>query len=164
LAVLATQINADDIERGVIGEDHVIYGRSPDDLAILIPMPDKIRELRDQVFAGDSSLGPQTPGSAEEKMRAEAPRILISNGSSDASLAGRAQTFLSGLGANIVSASPGNASGQTVLVDHTGSPYTLAYLAQLLNVPSTRIIHEFDPNAAVDVEIRLGSDAINAIP
>jgi hypothetical protein len=44
-------------------------------------------------------------------------------------------------------------------VDHTGNPYTLAYLAQLLDLPSARIIHEFDPASSVDVELRLGSDA-----
>ena len=48
---------------------------------------------------------------------------------------------------------------QTVLVDHTGNPYTLTFLAQLLDIPSTRILHEFDANSAIDIELRLGSDA-----
>lgn len=160
LAVLAMQISEEDIQQGVIGEDHVIYGRSPDDLAILIPIPDKIRELRDQIFTSGTALGPLTPGTAAERIAAEAPRISILNGSPDATLGARAQNHLAGLGASVVNVAPASISySQTILVDHTGNPYILAYLAQLLGIPSARIIHEFDPSSSVDVEIRLGSDA-----
>lgn len=165
LAVLAMQIQEEDIKKGVIGQDYVIYGRSPDDLAILIPIPDKIRELRDEIFTSNTALGPQTPGTAIERMTAEAPRVSIQNGSGDANLTARAQTWFTDLGATVVNA--GNASsnsGLTVLVDHTGNPYTLAYLAELFDIPGIRIIHEYDANSSVDVEIRLGSDAINRIP
>lgn len=162
LAVLASQIDSADIKRGVINEQYVIFGRSPDDLSILIPIPDKIRELRDQIFTGNTSLGPLTPGSPEERMRAEAARISIQNGSADGSLGTRTQDYLAGLGANIIGVQNGTALSQTVLVDHTGNPYTLAYLAQLFGVVNTRIIHEFDLNSSVDVEIRLGTDWQNS--
>ncbi|MCL5428277.1 MAG: LCP family protein [Chloroflexi bacterium] len=162
LAVLASQIEAADIKRGVIDEQYVIFGRSPDDLSILIPIPDKIRELRDEIFTGNTSLGPLTPGSPEERMAAEAPRISIQNGTSDGSLGARTQDFLAGLGANIVEVRSADvALSQTVVVDHTGNPYTLAYLAQLMGVKNARIIHEFDPNSSVDVEVRLGADWLN---
>lgn len=167
LAVLASQIDSADIKRGVISEKYVIFGRSPDDLAILIPIPDKIRELRDEIFTGDTGLGPLTVGSPEERFAAEAARISIQNGTSDGNLSSRTQGFLSGLGANIVEVRAADAAlNQTVLVDHTGNPYTLEYLAQLMGVESTRIIHEFDPYNAVDVEVRLGSDwqASNSLP
>lgn len=163
LAVLATQIDSGDIRQGVINEDHVVFGRSPDDLSILIPMPDKIRELRDYVFTGNTNLGPLTPGSAEEKMAAEAPRISIQNGTSDANLASSTQNFLAGLGAEILEVITAQAAlSQTVLVDHTGNPYTLAFLAQLMGVENTRIVHQFDPNSTVDVEVRLGNDWLNS--
>jgi hypothetical protein len=163
LAVLATQIEEADIKRGVINEKYVIFGRSPDDLSILIPIPDKIRELRDQIFTGNTSLGPLAAGSPEERMALEAPRISIQNGSGDGSLGDRTGTFLSGLGA-IIAEVRGADSGlsQTVLVDHTGNPYTLAYLAQLMGVENTRINHEFDPNSSIDVEVRLGLDWLNS--
>ncbi|MCW5876725.1 MAG: LCP family protein [Anaerolineales bacterium] len=164
LAVLATQIDSEDIRRAVIGEQQIIYGRSPDDLAILIPIPDKIHELRDQVFTGNTNLGPLTPGSPQERMAAEAPRLLIRNDSGDAGLGERTQQYLSGLGATVVETANGPGSGQTVLVDRTGNPYTLAFLAELMGVPSARIIHEFDPNSPVDVEVRLGSDWLNRNP
>ncbi|MGH2583201.1 MAG: LCP family protein [Anaerolineales bacterium] len=163
LAVLATQIKKEDIRQGLIGERDVIYGRSPDDLAILIPVPDRIHEIRNEVFGSGTALGPHTPGSAEQKLAAEAARISIQNGTADSGLGTRAQSFLANLGANIVDNRPaGGGLGQTVLVDHTGNPYTLAYLAQLLGIPSARIIHEFDPASPIDVELRLGSDAASA--
>ncbi|HLD93161.1 MAG TPA: LCP family protein [Anaerolineales bacterium] len=167
LAVLASQIDSANIKRGVINEKYVIFGRSPDDLSILIPIPDKIRELRDEIFTGNAGLGPLTPGSPEERLAAEAPRISIQNGTSDGSLGGRTQAFLAGLGANIVEVrATGSALSQTILVDHTGNPYTLAYLSQLMGVESSRIIHEFDPTNSIDVEIRLGNDwlASNSLP
>jgi LCP family protein required for cell wall assembly len=166
LAVLAAQIDRSQIVHGVIGEQDIIYGRSPDDLAILIPIPDKIRALRDSIFTSSGALGPLTPGSAEERVAAEAARIAIQNGSGDGDLGTRTQNFLNGLGAQVLQVNPATLVGQTILVDHTGNPYTLAYLAQLMGVPSTRIVHEFNPNSGIDVEIRLGSDwaGSNSIP
>lgn len=166
LAVLASQIESTNIKRGVINEKYVIFGRSPDDLSILIPIPDKIRELRDEIFTGNTSLGPLTPGSPEERMAAEAARISVQNGTSDGSLGTRTGDFLSGLGASIVEVRNSDPLSQTVLVDHTGNPYTLAYLVQLMRITNTRIIHEFDPNSSVDVEIRLGNDwaSSNSLP
>lgn len=161
LAILATQVQAADIRQAVIGEQQIVYGRSPDELSILIPIPDKIHELRDYVFTGNSNLGPLTPGSAEERLSAEAPSIAIRNGSGDAGLGERTAQYLSSLGASVVENNNGGGQAATVLVDRTGNPYTLAFLAQLMGVPSNRILHEFDPDSPVDVEIRLGSDWIN---
>jgi len=163
LAVLAIQINAEDIQRAVIGEKQIVYGRSPDDLAILIPLPDKIRELRDQVFTGNTNLGPLTPGSPAERMAAEAPRLSIQNASSDASLGSRTQQYLAGLGANVIEVLQYQTQLSTSqLVDHTGNPYTLAYLTDLLNLSSNNIVHEFNANSAIDVEVRLGLDWLNS--
>jgi hypothetical protein len=103
-----------------------------------------------------------TPGSPEERLAAEAARISIINGTADGGLGTRTQTFLASIGANIVGVGNGSAQSQTVLVDHTGNPYTLAYLVQLMGVQSANIIHEFDPNSSVDVEIRLGADWLNS--
>ncbi len=162
LAVLATQIDSANIQRAVIGEDQIIYGRSPDDLAILIPIPDKIRELRDLVFTGNSNLGPLTPGSPAQRMAAEAPRLSIQNSTADAGLGGRTQQFLAGLGTQILEVRDiSGALGVTQLVDHTGNPYTLAFLADLFNISSAQILHEFDPNSSIDLEVRLGNDWLN---
>ncbi len=166
LAVLATQIKSEDIRQAVVGENEVIFGRSPDDLSILIPKPDAIHKLRDYVFTGNTNLGPLTPGSPEEKMAAEAPRISVENGSEDNSLGDRTAQYLDGLGADVVQTSGIGSLSLSVLVDHTGNPYTLAYLSQLMNIPTSRILHQFDPNSSVDVDVRLGTDwmSSNSLP
>jgi hypothetical protein len=46
LALLASQIPAANINQGVINEKYILFGQSPDNLAILIPLIDKIHVLR----------------------------------------------------------------------------------------------------------------------
>jgi hypothetical protein len=92
-------------------------------------------------------------------MVAEAARLSIQNGTSAASLGTQTQNYLEGLGATVAeSTNTSTAYSQTVLIDHTGNPYTLAFLAEWMNVNSARIVHEFDPNSSIDVEVILGSD------
>ena len=48
LALLASQVSDGGIRHGVIDEKFILFGRSPDNLAILIPLIDKIHVLRDE--------------------------------------------------------------------------------------------------------------------
>jgi len=161
LAVLAVQIDRQQIAHGVIGEQDVIYGNSPDDLAILIPIPDRIHALRDRIFA-TGALSALTPGTPAERMAAEAPVISIQNGSGNPTVGTRTQQYLDSLGAQVLQVTEGPASSLTVLVDHSGNPHTLTFLAELMGVPSSRILHEFDPSHPYEIEIRLGSDWANS--
>ncbi len=74
LAFLAKDVQDEGIQRGIIGTESVLFANSPDDLSILVPLPDKISIVRDQVFASSGGLGPQTPGSLQEQMQAEKAR------------------------------------------------------------------------------------------
>ncbi|MDA1329487.1 MAG: LCP family protein [Chloroflexi bacterium] len=165
LAVLASQIKKEDIKTGVIGEKYIVYGRSPDDLAILIPIPDKIRELRDEIFTGDTALGPLTEGTSEERMIKEAARISLQNGTSNPDIGTTTQNHLLALGANILELRNATASySQTVVIDHTGNPYTLGFLKEWMNVANARIVHEYDLNNPFDIEIRIGNDWLSSNP
>ena len=165
MAVLAAQIDLNSIKRGVIGESHIIYGESPDELAILIPKPDKIRELRDEIFTSSSALGPLTPGSLEEQVTAEAPRVSIQNGTGDSAILAQTEEYLRNLGAEIVeSRSASSTYASSVVVDHTGNPFTLAFLSEWMDISPARIVHEFDPNAAYDIELIIGNDWLSGNP
>ncbi len=59
---------------------------------------------------------------------------------------------------NVTVQPAGQTYSNTSLIDHTGSPYTLSYLADLMSVNLYRIYHETDIYNPVDVEIRLGTD------
>jgi LCP family protein required for cell wall assembly len=159
LALLAKDISTEDIQTGILGKETVIFGFSPDNLSILIPIPDKIHLLRDQLFAASNNLKPETPGSSQERMQAEAARLAISNGSQDPALATRTADYLRGQGANIVQVGQADkAYAGTTLIDHTGNPFMLQYLVELMNIPTFRIYSSYDPSSSVDVEVILGND------
>lgn len=167
LALAAQRVPEPGIQRGIIDKDNVYFGFSPDGLSILIPIPDDIFLLRDRVFASAGSLGPGTPGDAAQRLAAEGSRLAVYNGSSATDLLDRTVNYLRGLGANITQASPASQPyGATVIIDHTGNPFTLRFLVDLMNIPANRIIVEFDPNSAVDIELFLGSDwaSKNSLP
>lgn len=159
LALLAQSIPEENIQRGIISKESVLFAKSPDGLDILIPLPDKIHLLRDQIFAISSGLGPLTEGDDQARMLAEGARLAIYNGSSQAGLAERTADYLRNLGANVVQvANAPQPYAATTIVDHRGCPYTLRFFADWMGIQVARILMQFDPNATVDVEIFLGED------
>jgi anionic cell wall polymer biosynthesis LytR-Cps2A-Psr (LCP) family protein len=52
LAVLAQQVPEENIKQGVIGSEHITFGKSPDGDDVLKPRPEQIRILRDEIFTG----------------------------------------------------------------------------------------------------------------
>lgn len=160
LALLAQQVPNDQIKRGVLDQKYVIFGRSPDNLSILIPIPDKVHTLRDDIFATGAGLGPLTPGDSLQRMQAEGSRITIYNGSREAGLAERTAGYLRDLGGNVISVSDASQRyAATTIIVHAGKPYTLRFLVDLLKINPNRVYLEYDPNAAAEVELFLGYDA-----
>lgn len=159
LALLAIQIKEEDIEMAVIGLNEVQFGKSPDDLSILIPLPDKIRELRDRVFATGGSFSPSMEGDAQVLMQTEQARITIYDGTNDGVTGQRTADYLRNQGANVIEVlAAGQGYTSTSLIDHTGSPYTLTYLSNLMGVGTYRIFHRLAMDSNSDVEIWLGTD------
>lgn len=158
LALLAKDVPKENIRQGVINQDYVVFGTSPDNLSILIPLPDKISLLRDEIFASSGALTPQTPGSAEEKMRLEGARVALLNGSSSGDLGARTESYLRSLGVNITQTGAAGATSLTTIIDHTGSPFSLRYLVDLLRINPGKVISDYDPNSPVDLELILGDD------
>jgi len=54
----------------------------------------------------------------------------------------------------------------TTLILHNDTPYTLAYLSELMKVPNTRIYRKLDVASAADITVYVGSDwaASNPMP
>lgn len=159
LALLAVTLPDERISRGIIGKESVLFGQSPDGLAILIPVPDKIHLVRDRVFASSSSLGPLAAGTDQERMLAEKARIALYDGSNVADLLNRTVNFLHDLDIQLTqSGNAGQKYTVTTIIDHTGNPYTLKFLVDLLKINPNKIYFKYDPNNPVDVEIYLGLD------
>jgi polyisoprenyl-teichoic acid--peptidoglycan teichoic acid transferase len=171
LAWLVKQLPEDAIKRGVISPpDQVILSTAIGDDGIpqdiLIPVTDKIRELRDSIFTSDAPGSPiKAANDPKAAMQAEAARVVVKNGSSTSGLAARTQDYLAGQGLNVVDAT--NADGlyaATTIIDYTGKPYTVAFLVQLMGIQPVNIYSSYDPNSQVDVSITLGTDWANTIP
>ena len=163
LAWLVQQIPMENIKKGVISPpEQVTFDKSPDGLDILIPVPDKIRLLRDDIF---TSTGPVSPAAAtgdpKKLMEAENARISVLNGTYTAGLAANTMEYLKLQGINV--AETGNAQElyeATTIIDYTGKPYTVQYLMQLMKVQPTHFYNSYDPNSQVDIVILLGNDWI----
>lgn len=165
LALLAQEVKDNDIQRGVIDEEYIIFGRSPDNLSILIPIPDKIRTLRDKIFALSSGLSPETSGDDKGRIQAEAANLAIFNASQAPGVAGRTGEYLRAQGvivAEVVENSELRAA--TRIIDHSGNPYLLKYLVDLMGISSDNIYIELDLENPVDIEIYLGNNWANNNP
>jgi len=165
LALLATQIAPDTIRQRVIGTDAFSFGKSPDGLDILKPIPDKIRIIRDEVF---TTGGPVSPASVGQKpadlMKAENARVSVQNGTQTPALASKTSDYFKGLGINVVDQSNSDLKSYSFLIVYSSKPYTVAYLAKLLDIPSSRILNRTDPNIAFDVAVILGNDWVKKTP
>jgi LCP family protein required for cell wall assembly len=168
LAMLARQIPRESIKNGVINYSMMTIGTSPDGLDIFKPIPDKIRELRDEVFGG-GALSPMATGDQAQLLRDEGARVAVMNaGSGITGLAQSAADFLTSQGMNVTLT--GNpiehpefpiffyADGYTTVVDYSGKPYALRYLMTLMGLGSGQIQLKYTPNSPVDIVIFLRGD------
>jgi hypothetical protein len=162
LGWLAQQVETEDIYRAIIGEEQINFGKSPDGLDVLKPLPDQIRLIRDQIFAPSGSLSPYADSDVDMQtlMVEEQAAISILNGTFIPGLAGRTGEYLESLGASGISL--GDASEKpytyTTVYDHTGNPYTVQYLVELMNISKFRVLSRFSADSEADVTIILGED------
>jgi LCP family protein required for cell wall assembly len=171
LAYLAKDIPLDQLKQGLIDDQMVIYGRVKFDkgpaASILMPIPDKIRALRDQVFPAGGLMQPMADGDPKTLMQQDAARIRLVNNTRTADLADRTANYLAALGMTVTKrgASTG-ASSRTVVVIYSPKVYALRYLLDPLGMISTssQILFRPDPSQTVDLEIRLGTDWVSKLP
>lgn len=162
LAILASQVPQENIKQGIIGSKQVLFGTSPDNLSILIPLIDKIHLLRDEIFSVSGALGPLTPGNAQERMILENARVSLLNASSQPGLEQKTAEYLKSLGVNVVATGQAsNLSSSTSIKDYVGKPFTVKYMTELLGIQPLRVIAANAPDNPVEVEIILGNDWAN---
>jgi LCP family protein required for cell wall assembly len=150
-----------EIERAVIGPpDYGTYDTTPDGTeSVIKPFTENIRILRDQVFASGSTRSPLALTSQDvDLMKMEAANVAINNGSGNAGIADGTRAYLEGQGMVIVSTGNADVVNGTTIIDYTGNPYTVQYLANLMSVSSSHVFSRFDPNSSIDVEIVIGPE------
>ncbi|MBP9676880.1 MAG: LCP family protein [Anaerolineaceae bacterium] len=134
---------------------------------ILRPFPDRIRELRDQIFVSQGVAAAPVVMESSDPLQlalAENARITVLNGTNTGSLAENTGSFLTTQGLNVVEVGSSEPYAYTSLIIHNATPYTLAYLSSLMQVPSTRIFNQFNPDGATDITVYLGNDWASTNP
>jgi LCP family protein required for cell wall assembly len=159
LALMAKDIPSENIRSAVIGYEYVLDYTTPEGRQVLVPIRDKIRLLRDELFASTGATQPRSTAENEaELITAEAARVEVLNGAGVDGLACDTAEWLTAQGLTITGCDTADRSDylSTVIVDYTGKPYTVGWLKRTFGVST--IVSGAEPNSPVDVKIILGSD------
>lgn len=162
IGLLAVQIPQVNIQRGVIAPPEMVIPQVlADGAEVLKPVPDKIRLLRDEIFASTGAVGPSiSEGDPVAAAKQEAARIAVLNGAGIEGLARRTADFLRAQGMNVTTV--GNADRldylRTMVIDYTGNPYTTRYLVNLMGLTESQILVQTIPDNDVDVAVIVSSD------
>lgn len=160
LSWLVMQLPEENIKSMVIGPEQVEMGTSSDGLSILIPIADKIRLVRDEIFTSGGPVGPAAVGEDPAKlMKDEQARVSIQNGTTTSGLAGLTAEWLRNQGVNVVDETNADQLYEvTTIFIYNAKPYTVRYLSQLLGLENPRIYNRYDPNAPYDIAVAIGED------
>jgi LCP family protein required for cell wall assembly len=130
-------------------------------MSILVPVPDKIRELRDQMFAESGSIKPFAQGDPVQLAIKEGASLEVLNGTYTAGLAGITGDYFKSLGMNVAVVGNPEQIGypRTVIIDHSGKPYMTRFLMDLFKTTAASQFQiKFDPASQADVTVILGDD------
>jgi LCP family protein required for cell wall assembly len=159
LGLLAQEIPGESIRSEVLDYDYVYNEVTPDGQAVLVPVRDKIRTLRDQLFAPPAVPTPVIEN-LPQMMVQESARVAIFNGTPFFGLAATTQEYLSDFGIDVVEI--GNADSaeyrSTQIIDYGSNPNTTRYLVQLMGIPPLNISNSQTPTGDFDVLVVLGND------
>jgi LCP family protein required for cell wall assembly len=160
LAQIAVQIRPENISRTAIGQEQITNSWSWDGQDILLPIPEEIRVLRDQIFTTTDSASPVAQATDPVgSIETEQARVVVQNGTGMEGLAGKTAEYLRSQGVNVIQ--EGNA-GQTYLQSaiylYNSQPATLQFLSGIFGVDSNRVWNSFDPEAQADIVVIVGSD------
>ncbi len=154
LAMLAKDIPQDRIARVVIDETSVQAWTTPQGGSVLIPIRDRLRELREKLY------NPPPPEPVDTvNATPEAGRVAVHNGTQTKGLAAAAKAWLEGQGFTVVEV--GNAVGdypRTVIIDYKGRPAYTARLAAALGLPVSVVVTQPDAAQPLDALVILGED------
>ncbi|MFO7536654.1 MAG: LCP family protein [Chloroflexota bacterium] len=159
LGLLVQEIPGDNIQTAVIDYDYVYPETTVDERQVLVPIRDKVRELRNDIFVPASAPAPISDGLAVQ-MAAESARVAVYNGTAVFGLASETQTYLETFDVNI--SEIGNADAATYrttrIIDYGSHPHTVRYLIQLMNIPPLNVSNGSRPDGDFDVLVIIGDD------
>ena len=167
LGWLALDIPLDTVQRGAIAPPNAVgFAKSPDGSQdILVPVPDQIRLIRDQVFASSNMASPGlTSGDARANMQAEGARSWWPMAPTPRAWPRRRRLTCNHREPTWSTPRTVNTTLTHKIIDYTGNPYTDKYLVDLMKISPYSISLQYDPNSQVDVLVILGDDWAGSNP
>jgi polyisoprenyl-teichoic acid--peptidoglycan teichoic acid transferase len=132
---------------------------TPQGASVLIPIRDKVRDLRETFYNP-----PQLPGGVAATVEAVEPntgRIALQNGTQQVGLAGGAKVYLEGKGYLIDSVSDApQVTAKTIVVSYHRRAGFVQRLVAELGVPAEAVVEAYDPNNPLDAVVLLGDDYV----
>jgi LCP family protein required for cell wall assembly len=154
LAMVAKDVNRDDIRMVVIDETATEPWVTVDDAMILVPVREAMRQKRDY-FLGMTEVA--NPDPAEE---AEEASITLLNGTLVSGLAGSTAQYLSANGLTVDAYA--NADRQdydsSLVILNRDKGGTAQRIVELLGLPASAVVRGDNPTAEYDVVVILGQD------
>lgn len=159
LGLLAQDIPREDINTAVIDYNYVYNEVTPDGRAVLVPVRDDIRQLRDELFSP-----PVIPTPVIENLPAlmaeEEAKVGVYNGTAVFFLAAETGEYLEQYGLNITEVDNADSSGYITsqIITYGEFPNTARYLTQLMHIPPLNISEGTIPDGNFDVLVIIGDD------
>jgi LCP family protein required for cell wall assembly len=164
LAMVAKDPSRQNIHQGIIDNecfltDGYVTIHNED---VLIPNLEKVRELREKIITMIGPLGYANPPSDLTALAfKENAKIQILNGSGQNGLAAATEEFLVRKGFSEANIETGTAERQipaTQIYDLTGMPYTVRFLAEIMNRTNGNLFSQVSMDKGTDVQVILGAD------
>ncbi|MBQ6508166.1 MAG: LCP family protein [Flexilinea sp.] len=154
------------VKRAVIAPpEQVLYDKSTDGQQILVPIPDRIREVRDSIFAYEFGAGAtitEAEYSQEQRLRDEGAVLTLINASSVPGIAERTAEYLQQFGLKVASIGTAGSGVYNALEIRTGKPYTAKFLSNLMSIPTGNVTLNYDPGSDVDLILTITDAWANA--
>ncbi len=159
LGNLVRQMPRENLRNVVLDYSYVYNDTTFDGQQVLVPVREKVRALRDEVFAPPTVPTPVIEA-LPTAITVEDARVAVFNGTPTFGLAADTQAYL--LTENVNVTEIGNADSATYtstqIIDYGSHPGTVQYLVRLMNIPPLNVSTGSNPAGNFDVLIILGSD------
>ena len=113
---------------------------------------------------GSAATISDTEYNDEQRLRDEAAKITLINGSTVPGIGERTAAYLQQFGIQVVSMGTGGTGAYNALEIRTGAPYTGRFLQNLMSIPTGAVTMNYDPTSDVDLVLTITDAWANSNP